>query len=203
MALRDVEMALGVSFPELFHAIYDSGMMDYLLHPKERTGDRPARGKNAAQREDFFGEGMGDCRLLAFEDLPSARDELSVCLHFDLGIYPERQSLNPLYRIIPFARKISGDLYCFLYTEGENEPKILVYEHDTGDVDLWADNFEEFLYFQIVEEAADKGRGIRSDDMQAHIQWLSDAHKRLLAERPISDIWAQLPEPQEFYIWTC
>lgn len=37
----------------------------------------------------------------------------------------------------------------------------------------------------------------------AHIQWLNDVHKRLLTEMPIKDIWEQLPEPQEFNIWSC
>jgi hypothetical protein len=37
--------------------------------------------------------------------------------------------------------------------------------HDTGDVDLWANSCEEFMYFQIVEEVADKNREIHSDDI--------------------------------------
>lgn len=78
----------------------------------------------------------------------------------------------------------------------------MVYGHDTGDVDLWATSFEEFLYFQIVVEVMDKDREIHLDYIKAHIQWLNDAHKRLLAETPTKDIWEQLPEPQELNIWT-
>ncbi len=205
MELRDVEISLGVQFPELFHTINSSGMMDYLSHSREWVKDKIENDMNYAWREDFFGEWMGDCWLFAFEDLPSAYDELYECLNLDLKIYPERQSISPLYRLVPFAHRISGDKYCFLYEDGkgEKEPKIVVYGHDTGDVGLWATNFEEFVYFQIVEEAADKGRKIHSDYIKAHIQWLNDAHKRLLAETPIKDIWEQLPEPQELYIWTC
>lgn len=203
MELRDVERSLGIQFPELFRAINNSGMMDYLIHSRKWIEDKTANDKNYVRQEDFFGEFMGDCRLLAFENFPSSCDELYKCLNFDLEIYPERQSLNPLYRIVPFARKISGDKYCFLYVEGENEPKIVLYGHDTGDVDLWANSFEEFVYFQIVEELAEGDREIHSDYIKAHIQWLSGDHKRLLAETPIKDIWEQLPEPQEFNIWTC
>lgn len=32
MELRDVEICLGIQFPELFHTINNSGMMDYLRH---------------------------------------------------------------------------------------------------------------------------------------------------------------------------
>jgi len=203
MDLRDVEMSLGIQFPELFHAINNSGMMDHLSHSREWVEDKIANDMNYVWLGDFFGEWMGDCCLFAFENLPSACDELYECLRFDLKIYPERQSINSLYRLIPFAHKISGDKYCFLYEDGEKEPKIVVYGHDTGDVDLWANSFEEFLYFQIVEEVADENREIHSDYIMAHIQWLNDAHKRLLTEMPIKDIWEQLPEPQEFNIWSC
>lgn len=201
MELRDVERNLKIQLPALFHAISNSGMMDYLIHSREWVKDQIANDRNYVGQEEFFGECMGDCRMLPFETLPSAYDELYECLNYDLEIYPERQSINPLYRIVPFARKISGDKYCFLYVDVEKEPEIVVYGHDTGDVDLWADSFEEFLYFQIVEEVAEGGREIHSEYIKAHIQWLSDMHKRLLAEMPIKDIWEQLPEPWEFNIW--
>ena len=35
MELRDVEICLGIQFPELFHTINNSGMMDYLRHSGE------------------------------------------------------------------------------------------------------------------------------------------------------------------------
>lgn len=144
---------------------------------------------------------MGDCRLIAFEELRSACDDLHECLNVDLEIYPERQSVDSRYRIIPFAQKISGDKYCFLYAAGEAEPKIVLYRHDTGDIDLWADCFEEFIFFQIVEEVAEGDRELQSDYIKAHVQWLDDVYKQLLANMPIKNIWDQLPKPQEFNIW--
>lgn len=201
MELKDVEMNLKVQFPELFHAVSNSGMMDYLIHSREWVEDKIANDKNYEWKEDFFGEWMGDCRLYAFEKLQSAHEELYKCLNIDLEIYPERQSINPLYRFVPFAHKISGDQYCFLYEKGEKEPKIVVYGHDTGDVDLWADNFEDFLYFQIVEEAVEGERDIYSDYIKAHIQWLSDVHKQMLKKTSVHDLWEHLPEPREVNIW--
>lgn len=202
MELREVEMSLGIQFPKLFHAINNSGMMDYLIHSREWVKDKIVNDKNYLWQGDFFGEFMGDCQLLAFENLLSAYDELYECLRFDLEIYSERQSINTLYRLVPFARKISGDQYCFLYEDGKKEPKIVVYGHDTGDVDWWADSFEEFVYFQIVEEVANGDREIHSDYIEVHIQWLSEVHKQLLEDTLIKDIWERVPKPQEFNIWT-
>lgn len=194
MDLKDVEISLGIQFPKLFHEVHNSGMT-------------------------FFGEMMGDCQMIAFEELRSAYDDLYECLNFDLEIYPERHAVNPRYRLIPFARRISGDKYCFLYTwyqcekpymssiplpdyeEVEDEPKVVVYGHDTGDVDLWADNFEEFVYFQIVEAVAEWDKPIHSDYIKAHVLWLNDGHKQLLSGHPINELWDKLPEPQEFNIW--
>ena len=201
MELEAVEVSLGIQFPRLFHTIDQCGMMDYLIHTTEWDEDKFTTDREDAGMEDFFGQSMGDCVLIAFENIQSTYDELYECLNSDLDVYPERQSLNSQYRLGPFARKISGDLYCFLYEDGEDEPKVVLYGHDTGDVDLWANSFEEFVYFQIVEEAADGEHEIYSDYIKAHIPWLDDDHQQLLAEVPIQDIWEQLPEPQEFYIW--
>ena len=201
MKLEAVEASLGIQFPKLFHTIDQSGMMDYLIHTTEWDEDKFTAGRENAGIEDFFGQSMGDCMLIAFENIQSAYDELYECLNSDLDVYPEHQSINSQYRLVPFVRKISGDQYCFLYEDGEDEPRIVLYGHDTGDVDLWANSFEEFVYFQIVEEAADGEHEIHSDYIKAHILWLNDEHQQLLAKAPIQDIWEQLPEPQEINIW--
>ena len=40
MELRDVEICLGIQFPELFHTINNSGMMDYLRNSREWIEDK-------------------------------------------------------------------------------------------------------------------------------------------------------------------
>ena len=78
---------------------------------------------------------------------------------------------------------------------------MIMCEHDTGDVCLWADDFEEYIYYQIVEEVAEGDEELNSGYIKAHIEWLNDEHKRLLKETAINDLFEQLPEPQEFLIW--
>lgn len=53
MDLKDVEISLGIQFPKLFHEVHNSGMT-------------------------FFGEMMGDCQMIAFEDLRRAYDDLDI-----------------------------------------------------------------------------------------------------------------------------
>ena len=55
MELKDVEMSLGIQFPDLFHAISRSGMMDHLIHSREWVEDKSANDRNYARQEDFAG----------------------------------------------------------------------------------------------------------------------------------------------------
>ena len=54
MELRDVEICLGIQFPELFHTINNSGMMDYLRNSKEWIEDKIANDMNYVWRGDFL-----------------------------------------------------------------------------------------------------------------------------------------------------
>lgn len=54
MELRDVEICLGIQFPELFHTINNSGMMDYLRHSREWIEDKIANDMNYVWRGDFL-----------------------------------------------------------------------------------------------------------------------------------------------------
>lgn len=60
MELMDVEISLGIQFPELFHAINNSDMMYYLIHSREWGEDKIVNDKNYVWLENFFGEFMGD-----------------------------------------------------------------------------------------------------------------------------------------------
>ena len=55
-------------------------------------------------------------------------------------------------RLIPFAQNGGGDLFCFLYEENEEEPRIVLYYHDdySGPV-LEASSFDEFIYVILLE----------------------------------------------------
>lgn len=193
MVLNEVEKILAVQFPKLFNQINQSGMTEHLNHSV----------KNRSNKVGFFEEGMSDCLLINFDDIQAAYKDLYEDLSSLPEIYPEYKCLDPKYKLVPFARSIGGDKYCFLYEEGKDEPNIVIFGHDTGEVDLWANDFEEFIYFQIVSELADgiNGETIDSDYMQAHIQLLNDEHKKTLKEKPIDELFDSLPEPTEFIIW--
>ena len=72
MELRDVEICLGIQFPELFHTINNSGMMDYLRHSREWIEDKIANDMNYVWRGDFLENGwaIAGCLLLRTFQVP-------------------------------------------------------------------------------------------------------------------------------------
>ncbi len=59
MELEAVEAGLGIQFPKLFHAINQSGMMDYLIHTTEWDEDKFTTGREDAGMEDFLANRWG------------------------------------------------------------------------------------------------------------------------------------------------
>ncbi|MGM9978252.1 MAG: SMI1/KNR4 family protein [Clostridium sp.] len=107
--------------------------------------------------------------------------------------------INPNYKLIPFAFMASGDVYCFLYTHKDNkeddDPLIIVYGHDTGDFYVWANNFEEFLFWQIVSELTDYEGDIQSEQIQYNISLLSKEYIEQL-KCPIQKLIEKIPNPK-------
>ncbi len=204
MNLTELENTLSVSFPKLFQDIYNSGMLDYLTCP---AGENPFDYKDICgnDREYFFYNCTYDCEWLPFAEFANARTELYEWFDFLIDLAQKQEGLhkhiNENFTIIPFAHKASGDSYCFLFEKGQKEPKIILHEHDTGDSLLWAENFEEFIYFQFVPAIAEEEEETDSDYTKAHIQWINQEHQKLLSETPIKTLLDALPEPEEFEIF--
>lgn len=193
MELLELEKVLDVKFPKLFHKIYQSGMMDYLAKDFEQWKMEDPR--------CFFGNCTGDCEFYLFDELEQECQELYEWFAFHIEVRKEHKQVNPNYRMIPFAHYASADRYCFWYEAGQEEPKIIVYGHDTGDVELWAESFEEFIFIQFVIDIAEGEEELDSAYTRAHVQWLSDAHKKLLQEKPAKEILESLMDPQEIDIY--
>lgn len=205
MNLTELEKTLSVSFPKLFQDIYNSGMLDYLTCSLE---ENPFDYKNTYDdnnREYFFYNCTNDCEWLPFAEFKQARTELYEWFDFLIELAQKQEGLrkhvNENFTIVPFAHKASGDSYCFLFEKGKEEPKIILHEHDTGDSLLWAENLEEFIYFQFVPAIAEEEEETDSAYTKAHIQWLNEEHRKLLSETPIETLLETLPEPEEFELF--
>lgn len=146
MTLAELEKSLDVKFPKKFHEIYETGAMEWIEVGSEKFD---------ANREHYLNDPKaflmlsGDCEPTFFEDIPDLIETLNEMLVWRKEDINEE--LNEKYRLIPFAMNGGGDMYCFLYEKGVDEPKVIMYAHDTWDLpDIIGRDFDEFLYIAML-----------------------------------------------------
>lgn len=178
MNIYECEEKNKIIFPQSFKDILNKAETQWL----EESMDWILDNEDELRGQIAFGfPSIGDFKLFPFE-----RTEHYI------------QELNE-YRLIPFARMSSGDLYCFC------NDMVIVYGHDTGDFDVWANDFEELIFTQLAWEIIDDERDKDSDFIKKHAKVLSCVYVELLEklnkeelERYVCNI--QLPECPEFIV---
>ncbi|MBK1810818.1 SMI1/KNR4 family protein [Clostridium sp. YIM B02505] len=198
VTLKELENMLDVKFPRTFHEIYNSGAMEWLTHTYDWLNKN--RATVEADIEAFFYSVGGDCEPIIFPEIQETINYFEEMLEYDEDYKLGKVKINPKYRFIPFAQMGSGDLYCFWYEESSQEPKITVYGHDTGDMDLWANNFDEFLFIQLGTSVVDWGDNINNDSIQAHTKFLTYEYKKLFQsedEEKIKSIIEAMGKPKQ------
>ncbi len=150
MTLAELEKSLDVKFPKRFHEIYETGAMEWIEVGSEKFD---------ANREHYLNDPKAflmlycDCEPAFFEDIPDLIETLNEMLVWRKEDINEE--LNEKYRLIPFAMNGGGDMYCFLHEKGVDEPKVIMYAHDTWDLpDIIGRDFDEFLYIMMISCAA-------------------------------------------------
>lgn len=200
-SLHQIENNYSIKFPSIFRNSSDDKEMEWLS--KDYSWIR-ANISRLTKGSNYFFSGLGDCEFIPFQYYSKWIKELIENIDYDIKQKGDTVKLNRNYRMIPFAHMASGDLYCFLYNEkeGNKEPAIVVYGHDTGDVDLWADSFEEFLYYQTISEVLDWEGDIGDKQIKCNISLLGDEYRKrlmVLKEDEIVDI-IPVPKPIDIFI---
>lgn len=177
ITLEELESMLNVKFPKTFHEFYREGAMEWLKHSYDWLNEN--RETVERNTESFFYRVGGDCEPVVFPEIQETINYFEEMLEYDEDYKLGKVKINPKYRFIPFAQMGSGDLYCFWYEDGKREPKVVVYGHDTGDMELWAKDFDEFLAIQLGTSVVDWGDDIDDESIQAHIRFLKDEYKEI------------------------
>lgn len=203
VTLEELENMLDVKFPITFHEIYKSGAMEWLKHSYDWLNEnRRIVEQNA---ESFFYGVGGDCEPVVFPEIQETIKHFEEMLEYDEDYKLGKVKVDPKYRFIPFAQRGSGDLYCFWYEESKGEPKVVVYGHDTGDMTLWSNDFDEFLFIQLGLSVMYWGVDINDDSIHAHIKFLKDEYKESFKSGDIDKIKSVIegmgePEQIEYLI---
>ncbi|MFD3157948.1 SMI1/KNR4 family protein [Haloimpatiens sp. FM7330] len=177
VTLEELESMLDVKFPKTFHDIYRTGAMEWLKHSYDWLNEKRNSVKENA--ESFFYSVGGDCEPVVFPEIQELINHFEEMLEYDEDYRLGKIKINPRYRFIPFAEMGSGDLYCFWYEGDKKEPEVVVYGHDTGDMTLWAKDFDEFLFIQMGSSVVEWENDIDDESIQAHISFLKGEYKEI------------------------
>lgn len=194
--LESIENKYNIKLPSIFWKKSDSDEMLWLTKSYDWIRDNIS--ELIISKSCFFSS-LGDCEFIPFMYYDERVSELYESINYDIKLKEEDFCINPNYKLIPFAFMASGDVYCFLYTHKDNkeddDPLIIVYGHDTGDFYVWANNFEEFLFWQIVSELTDYEGDIQSEQIQYNISLLSKEYVEQL-KYPIQELIEKIPKPK-------
>lgn len=204
MTLAELEKSLDVKFPAKFHEIYRTGAMEWLEAENEKFNEN---------REHYLNDPKaflmlnGEIEPTFFEDIPDLTktiDEMLAWRKDDIN-----QELDEKYRLIPFAMNGGGDMYCFLYEKGEDEPKVIMYAHDCYDnPDIIGRNFDEFLYIAMLSVIAyavddDDFSELEGEQWENNLDYLLPEYKKIITENTaerLADIYWSL-DFDEAEIW--
>ena len=204
--LEQVEENLKIKFPELFHKIYDKGVMDYLKHSDEWIENNKESLKNSP--EAFFYNITAEYEPLPFCDINDEIEYFEDLLNYDDDYSNGLCKINPTYRFIPFGSEGGGDIFCFMFTEGKVEVPIVVYEHDTGNMKIYAKDYEEFIFLQLALAALEWDQPIDLKSFELHLQYISEEHRRMFVNKDRKTIRDKIEilghmENVDFLVCTC
>jgi len=140
--LQKIEQTYGFQYPKLYHQLYEDGMLNWgqsgprwyeLEYPKLK--DNPP----------LLLEGRMDFEIL---ELSEISEEIEF-LYDPKSFY----NIKPEYLFIPFGKNGAGDYYCLFYNK-ENplpEPWVVLFAHDWINVDVLANNFQNFIFYGLLE----------------------------------------------------
>ena len=186
MKLTDIENKLDIHLPNKIHTIYKSGAMEWLLYDDKWIRDNIEYIKK--NPGSFLFNINADCELIPFCYIEEERAYLEELLSLDKEYGMKEKKLNPKYKIIPFARMGSGDLYCFLFNAQSEDTRIVVYGRDTGEIEVWYENFDGFIFMQLVDSILYFEVNINSIGIQKHLEFLTDKYRNILENSTLDEL---------------
>lgn len=186
MTLDELENEMCIKYPATFWKIYNSGAMEWLNH----NGDwlNINREKIENNPKSFFYYVGGDCEPILFPDITYVIKDFLESLKYDDDFKLGKKIINPNYKFIPFAMTGGGDLYCFWYKNGTENPEVTLYAHDTGEMYLWTRDFDELLFIQLAESLIEYDLTFDNDAIKFHTQFLKDEYLKIFSYKDINKL---------------
>ena len=184
MNLQKLEKKIGVKFPSKWRKIYQTGAMKWLELSKKIFSSEK---NNCIYNPNSFMILNCDCELILFDEIPKQIQKLKRWIKE--REQDEGSEFDKRITLIPFGQSAAGDLYCFLYENEENfEPKVVLYMHDEyGNPDIIGENFDEFLYIQMLSAVAYE-EDVQGQHWQNHLNWLLESYRKMIENKSVDEL---------------
>ena len=190
ITIEEFEQKFGIKLPKKYHEIYNTGAMEWLKYDYEWLKAHYEEVKSNPQ--SFFFTVLGDCEPLPFSEVRNSIDYMLDILSWDDDFKSGKVTLNPKYRFIPFAQTGGGDVYCFMYEDVKAEPKIIIFDHESVELRLWAKDFDKFLYRSLLESIVHYDVEFATPCIIEHIKFLKAEYKKVFEDKDIDTMKATL-----------
>ncbi len=78
--------------------------------------------------------------------------------------------------------------YCFWYTKGLENPKIILYSCSTGEMKIWANSFDEFVFIHLSLSIIEDDFTFEDEIIKFHIQFLNDEYKKIYSNKDVNQL---------------
>ncbi|MBQ8781686.1 MAG: SMI1/KNR4 family protein [Oscillospiraceae bacterium] len=175
MKLTELEEKFNITYPGKWHEIYETGAMEWM--EIENSEFLKNVHKYTDDPKAFFMMDC-DCEPLSFYEVEERAAEVREWIGWRCD--DEDMTFDEDVKLIPFAQTGHGDMYCFMYMQGNTEPEVILYPHDEyDDPDILGRDFDEFLYVMMLD-AVSWEEDIEGEHWQAHLDYLTDEYREKL-----------------------
>lgn len=202
MFLERLEYENNITYPRLFKKLYSCGAMDWLKHDYDYIRDN--FDKISSDAKSFFAVIAFDCRPIPFRYVEEVKTEILESIKEYNAFADENKVMDPNDKIIPFSKTARGDVYCLFYRSDKAEPSIIRFQHDTCDLDIWNNSFEEFVFDELFNSVYENCVDIKDERVQFLLKFLNEDYQQKMIEytpEKLSDYYKEVGLPKELNLF--
>lgn len=190
----ECEAKNGIVFPASFKEMLNRANAKWLNESREWWIDN----WDMLIEQNAFGLFIGDFKMFPFERVAHYIQVLREGMEDMVKYSDSAVHINPEYQLVPFARTVGGDLYCFCGNI------VVLYEHE-GDFEVYANDFEELIFSQLAWLIIDGEEDKDSEFIKKNSEVLSNSYVEILESFNTDELQhfvmnIRLPECPEFII---
>lgn len=179
--LDTIEKELGIFYPNLYHQLFDDGMLNWGRGGPKWYQDEYPKLRHFPPFLLF----ANDFQIIEVSQILNTAKKIQTCSEI-------------IHALVPFGKNGAGDIFCIIYTNMASISGIGQLNKYTGEMIILAKSFEDFLFWELASAVSDMNtedledlHSISGDldaMLQSHSKYLSNDRANKLGaiyKRPI------------------